>query len=118
MVNHYYGKQGKETRDNINKQRKDMGVDKFEGLLPEWRSKTSYYNHVPKFYVGGGLAKPCGSEYPNQPSDAATQQRRGNIGLFPIEWDGKCRLEAKGDKWVCKPKQEKAEEVKKESKTS
>ena len=119
MVNHYYGHDRKQVRKKINDQRKDMGIDKFEGLLPEWQSKTTYYNHIPKFNVEGDLQKPCGSEYPNQPSDAATQQRRGNIGLFPIEWDGKCRLEAKGDKCICKPKQEKVkEEVKVEKKSS
>ena len=117
MVNHNYGKQGKINRDEINKQRKSMGVDKFEGLLPEWQSKTPYYNHVPKFNVDGKLWKPCGSEFPNMPSDADTQKRRGNIGLFPIQWDGKCRLEAKGKECVCKPKQEKVkEEVKVEAK--
>ena len=119
MVNHNYGIQGKNNRDEINKQRKDMGVDKFEGLLPEWQPKTSYYNHIPKLNVDGKLFKACGSEYPNMPSDADTQKRRGKIGLFPIEWDGKCRLEAKGDKCVCKPKQEKVkEEVKVEKKSS
>ena len=118
MVNHYYGHDRKQVRKKINDQRKDMGIDKFEGLLPEWQSKTTYYNHIPKFNVEGDLQKKCGSEYPRQPSDAATQQRRGAIGLFPIEWDGSCRLEAKGEKCVCNPKQEKVEEVKKESKTS
>ena len=117
MVNHYYGKQGKDVRNTINNQRKDMGIDKFEGLLPDWPSKASYYNHIPKFNVEGDLTTPCGSEYKNQPSDAGTQQRRGNIGLFPIQWDGKCRLEAKGKECVCKPKQEKVkEEVKVEAK--
>ena len=80
-----------------------MGIDKFEGLLPEWQGKTTYYNHIPMFNVEGELQKPCGTAYPNQPSDAATQQRRGNIGLFPIEWDGKCRLEAKGGECECNP---------------
>ena len=42
-----------------------------------------------------------------------------NADRFPIEWDGKCRLEAKGDKCVCKPKQEKVkDEVKVEKKSS
>lgn len=118
MVNHYYGHDRKKIRNNINKQRKNMGIDKFEGLLPEWQSKTTYYNHVPKFNVEGELQILCGSEYKNQPSDASTQQRRGAIGLFPIEWDGRCRLEAKGEKCVCNPKQEKTEEVKKTSKSS
>ena len=118
MVNHYYGHNRKQIRKEINDQRKKMGIDKFEGLLPDWQSKTTYYNHIPKFNVEGDLQKKCGSEYPRQPSDAATQQRRGAIGLFPIEWDGRCRLEAKGEKCVCNPKQEKVEEVKKESKTS
>ena len=103
MVNHLYGNKNKPLRNEINKQRKDMGIDKFEGLLPEWQSKTTYYNHVPKFNNEGDLAKPCGSAYPNQPSDPSTQQRRGAIGLFPIEWDGRCRLEAKGKKCECDP---------------
>lgn len=118
MVNHYYGHQGKVKKKEINDQREAMGIDQFEGLLPEWQAKTSYWNHIPKFNVDGDLFKPCGSEYPNQPSDHQTQRRRGNIGLFPIEWDGKCRLEAKGEKCICNPKNEKVEEVKKESKTS
>ena len=119
MVNHYYGKQGKDVRDNINKQRKDMGIDKFEGLLPGWQPKASYYNHLPKFNINGELTRPCGTEYPSQPTDAGTQQRRGAIGLFPIAWDGKCRLEAKGDKCICNPKAEKVkEEVKVEKKSS
>ena len=119
MVNHNYGLKGKSNREEINKQRKDMGVDKFEGLLPDWQSKTTYYNHVPKFSIGGELWKPCGSEFLNQPSDADTQKRRGNIGLFPIAWDGKCRLEAKGEECKCNPKQEKVkEEVKVEKKSS
>ena len=119
MVNHYYGHQGKIKRKELNDQREDMGIDKFDGLLPDWQSKTSYYNHIPKLNVDGKLFKPCGSEYPNQPSDTATQKRRGNIGIFPIEWDGKCRLEAKGEKCVCNPKAEKVkEEVKVENKSS
>ena len=119
MVNHNYGIKGKADRDEINKQRKEMGVDQFEGLLPDWQSKTSYWNHLPKLNVDGKLFKPCGSEYPNQPSDTATQKRRGNIGLFPIAWDGKCRLEAQGKKCICNPKQEKVkEEVKVEKKSS
>ena len=60
-------------------------------------------HHIPKFNNEGELAKPCGSAYPNQPSDPSTQQRRGNIGLFPIEWDGNCRLELQGKACVCKP---------------
>ena len=88
MVNHLYGNRNKPLRDDINKQRKNMGIDKFEGLLPDWQGKTTYYNHI---------------AYPNQPSDPSTQQRRGNIGLFPIEWDGKCRLEVQGKPCVCKP---------------
>ena len=96
-----------------------MGIDKFEGLLPEWQAKTTYYNHIPKLNVDGEIFKPCGSEYPNQPSDHQTQIRRAKIGVFPIEWDGKCRLEAKGNKCVCKPKDEKVkEEVKIEDKSS
>ena len=119
MVNHYYGHNKKQQKKEIDKQRKDMGIDQFDGLLPDWQSKTTYYNHIPKFNAEGDLAKPCGSEYPNQPSDANTQQRRGAIGLFPIAWDGKCRLEAKGDKCICNPKKEKAkEEVKQEKKSS
>jgi len=116
LVDHNYGIKGKVNRDNINKQRKDMGIDKFEGLLPDWQSKTSYYNHIPKVHVSGKSFVPCGTEYPNQPSDAGTQQRRGSIGIFPIQWDGKCRLEAKGKECVCNPKQEdkKKEEVKAE----
>ena len=117
MVNHNYGTKGKVNRDDINKQRKEMGVDKFEGLLPDWQSKTSYYNHIPKLNVDGKLWKPCGSEYPNMPSDSDTQKSKGNIGLFPIQWDGKCRLEAKGEECKCNPKQEKVkEEVKVEAK--
>ena len=103
MVNHLYGNRNKPLRDQINKQRKDMGIDKFEGLLPDWQSKTTYYNHIPKFNTDGELATPCGSAYPNQPSDPSTQQRRGSIGLFPIEWDGNCRLELQGKACVCKP---------------
>ena len=103
MVNHLYGNRNKPLRNQINKQRKDMGIDKFEGLLPDWQGKTTYYNHIPKFNTDGELAKPCGSAYPNQPSDPSTQQRRGAIGLFPIEWDGKCRLEVQGKPCVCKP---------------
>ena len=80
-----------------------MGIDKFEGLLPDWQSKTTYWNHIPKFNNEGDLAKPCGSAYPNQPSDPSTQQRRGSIGLFPIEWDGRCRLEVQGKECVCNP---------------
>jgi len=119
LVNHYYGHDRKKIRNDINKKRENMGIDTFEGLLPEWQSKTSYYNHIPKFNVAGELEVPCGSEYKNQPSDAATQQRRGNIGLFPIKWNGKCRLEAKGEKCLCSPKQEKVkEEVKVEKKSS
>ena len=119
MVNHYYGHQGKIKRKELNDQREDMGIDKFEGLLPEWQAKTTYYNHIPKFHVGGKSFIPCGTEYPNQPSDAGTQQRRGSIDIFPIEWDGKCRLEAKGEKCICNPKAEKVkEEVKVENKTS
>ena len=37
MVNHLYGNRNKPLRDEINKQRKDMGIDKFEGLLPDWQ---------------------------------------------------------------------------------
>ena len=118
MVNHNYGIQGKNNRNEINKQRKDMGVDKFEGLLPEWQPKTSYYNHIPKFNVDGGLEVKCGSEYPNLPNDPETQRKKGLIGLFPIPWDNRCKLEAQGKKCICNPKQEKVEEVKKESKTS
>ena len=103
MVNHLYGNKNKPLRNEINKQRKEMGIDKFEGLLPDWQGKTTYYNHIPKFNNEGDLAKPCGSAYPNQPSDPSTQQRRGAIGLFPIEWDGKCRLEVQGKPCVCKP---------------
>ena len=101
MVNHYYGNQGKEVRNDINNQRKEMGIDKFEGLLPEWQPKTSYWNHIPKFNVEGDLSTPCGKEYKNQPSDAGTQKRRGAIGLFPIEWNGKCNYEAQGKECVC-----------------
>ena len=96
-----------------------MGVSEFEGLLPEWQAKISYYNHGPMFNVDGKLWKPCGSEFPNMPSDADTQQRRGRIKLLPIQWDSKCRLEAEGKECVCNPKQEKVkEEVKVENKTS
>jgi len=119
LVNHYYGHQGKIKRKEINDQRENMGIDKFDGLLPEWQSKTTYYNHIPMFNVDGNLFKPCGSEYPNQPSDHQTQIRRAKIGVFPIEWDGKCRLEAKGGKCKCNPKAEKVkEEVKVEKKSS
>ena len=119
MVNHNYGIKGKVDRDVINKQRKEMGVDQFEGLLPEWQPKVTYYNHIPKFNVNGELTRPCGSEYPSQPTDAGTQQRRGRIKLLPIQWDGKCRLEAEGKECVCNPKQEKVkEEVKVEKKSS
>ena len=103
MVNHLYGNKNKPLRNEINKQRKEMGIDKFEGLLPEWQSKTTYYNHIPKFNNEGDLAKPCGSAYPNLPSDPSTQQRKGAIGLFPIEWNGKCRLEVQGKECVCNP---------------
>ena len=119
MVNHYYGQNRKQVREKINTQRKKMGIDKFEGLLPEWQSKTAYWNILPMFNVDGDLTTPCGTEHKNQPSDAGTQQRRGNIGLYPIEWDGKCRLEAKGDECICNPKAEKVkEEVKVEKKSS
>ena len=80
-----------------------MGIDKFEGLLPEWQSKTTYWNHIPMFNTEGDLAKPCGSAYPNQPSDPSTQQRRGAIGLFPIEWNGRCNYEAQGKECECNP---------------
>ena len=103
MVNHLYGNRNKPLRDTINKQRKDMGIDKFEGLLPDWQAKATYWNHIPKFNNEGDLAKPCGSAYPNQTNDPSTQQRRGAIGLFPIEWNGKCNLESQGKPCVCKP---------------
>ena len=64
MVNHNYGLKGKNNRDEINKQRKDMGVDKFEGLLPEWQPKTSYYNHIPKFNTEGKTPVAIGSDLP------------------------------------------------------
>ena len=62
-----------------------MGIDKFEGLLPDWQTKTTYYNHIPKFNNEGDLAK----------------QRRGAKGFFPIEFNGKCNYEAQGKECVC-----------------
>ena len=118
MVNHYYGHNKKQQKKEIDKQRKNMGIDQFDGLLPDWQSKTTYYNHIPKFNVDGGLEVKCGSEYPNLPNDPETQRKKGLIGLFPIPWDNRCKLEARGKKCICNPKQEKVEEVKKESKTS
>ena len=119
MVNHYYGHNKKKLRDQINEQRRNVGLKGYDvSLLESTQSKTTYYNHIPKFNVEGDLQKPCGSEYPNLPSDPETQRKKGLIGLFPIPWDNRCKLEAKGDKCICNPKEEKVEEVKKESKTS
>ncbi len=39
MVNHLYGNKNKPLRNEINKQRKEMGIDKFEGLLPNGKAK-------------------------------------------------------------------------------
>ena len=122
MVSHNYGHQGKKAVTEMNSQRKAAGLNGKEyevGLLNTWQPKVTYYGHLPRTNPDGSVPFPCGYEYPNQPSDQQTQLRRGKIGIFPIEWDGKCRLEAKGDKCVCKPKQEKVkEEVKVEKKSS
>ena len=121
MVSHNYGHEGKKIMQEINSQRKSAGLNGKEyeaGLLNTWQSKVSYFGHLPRVNPDGSVPFPCGHEYPNQPSDSQTQLRRGKYGIFPIEWDGKCRLEAKGEKCVCNPKQEKAEEVKKTLKPS
>ena len=121
MVSHNYGLEGKKNLTEINSQRNKAGLKgrlNEATLLDSWPSKGTYYGHLPRTNPDGSVPFPCGYEYPNQPSDQQTQLRRGKIGIFPIEWDGKCRLEARGDKCVCKPKHEKAEEVKKESKPS
>ena len=119
MVNHYYGHNKKKLRDQINEQRRNVGLRGYDvSLLESTEPKTTYYNHIPKFNVDGDLWKRCGSEYPNLSSDPETQKKKGLIGLFPIPWDNRCKLEATGDKCICNPKQEKVEEVKKDLKTS
>jgi len=121
MVNHFYGHERKAKKNEINKLRKESGMkgDYELGLLDSWQGKASYYRHTPGLNVNGELAFKCGTELPNQPNDADTQIRRAKIGIFPIAWDGKCRLEAKGGKCKCNPKQEKVkEEVKVEKKSS
>ena len=119
MVNHFYGHNKKKLRNQINEQRRNVGLRGFDvSLLGSDQPKATYYNHIPKFNVEGDLQKPCGSEYPNLPNDPETQRKKGLIGLFPIPWDNRCKLEAQGKKCICNPKQEKVEEVKKESKTS
>ena len=121
MVNHNYGVQGKKNMTKINTLRKESGMKgDFEvGLLDSWQMKSDYYRHTPGLNTDGELAFKCGTKVPNQPTDAETQIRRAKIGMFPIEWDGRCRLEAKGGECECDPKQEKVkEEVKVEKKSS
>ena len=122
MVSHNYGLEGKKNLTEINSQRNKAGLKgrlNEATLLDSWPSKVTYYGHLPRVNPDGSVPFPCGSEYPNQPSDSQTQLRRGKYGIFPIEWDGKCRLEAKGEKCLCNPKQEKVkEEVKVEKKSS
>ena len=105
----------------INTLRKESGMKgDFEvGLLDSWQMKSDYYRHTPGLNTDGELAFKCGTKVPNQPTDAETQIRRAKIGMFPIEWDGRCRLEAKGGECECNPKAEKVkEEVKVENKSS
>jgi len=121
MVNHFYGHNRKAKKNEINKLRKESGMrgDYEVGLLDSWQSKATYYRHTPGLNVDGKLVFKCGTKVPKQPTDPETQIRRAKIGMFPIEWDNRCRLEAKGDKCMCNPKQEKAkEEVKVEKKSS
>ena len=121
MVSHNYGLEGKKNITEMNSQRKKAGLKgklNQATLLDNWQPKIAYYQHLPRANPDGSVPFPCGYKYPNQPSDSQTQLRRGKYGIFPIAWDGKCRLEARGDKCVCNPKQEKAEEVKKTSKSS
>ena len=106
----------------MNSQRKKAGLKgrEFEaGLLNDWQPKITYYQHLPRTNDDGSVAFICGHKYPNQPSDPQTQLRRGKYNIFPIPWDGKCKLEAKGEECKCNPKQEKVkEEVKVEKKSS
>jgi hypothetical protein len=121
MVNHLYGHNKKAKRNEINTLRKESGMKgDFEvGLLDSWQNKSDYYRHTPGLNVDGNLITKCGTKVPNQPNDAETQIRRAKIGMFPIEWDGRCRLEAKGGECMCNPKAEKVkEEVKVEKKSS
>ena len=121
MVTHFYGHNKKAKRNEINSLRKESGMKgDFEvGLLDSWQNKSDYYRHTPGLNVDGELVFNCGTKVPNQPNDADTQIRRAKIGMFPIEWDGRCRLEAKGGECKCNPKKEKVkEEVKIEKKSS
>ena len=122
MVSHNYGLEGKKNITEMNSQRKKAGLKgklNQATLLDNWQPKIAYYQHLPRANPDGSVPFPCGYKYPNQPSDSQTQLRRGKYGIFPIEWDGKCRLEAKGEKCLCNPKQEKVkEEVKVEKKSS
>jgi len=121
MVNHLYGHNKKAKRNEINTLRKESGMKgDFEvGLLDSWQNKSDYYRHTPGLNVDGNLITKCGTKVPNQPNDAETQIRRAKIGMFPIEWDGRCRLEIKGKECICDPKAEKVkEEVKVEKKSS
>ena len=122
MVSHNYGTEGKKNMTEMNSQRKKAGLNgkEFEaGLLNDWQPKITYYQHLPRANPDGSVPFPCGYEYPNQPSDSQTQLKRGKYNIFPIAWDGKCRLEAKGEECKCNPKQEKVkEEVKIENKFS
>ena len=120
MVNHFYGHDRKAKKNEINKLRKESGMkgDYELGLLDNWRPKTNYYRHTPGLNPSGELACKCGTALPNQPNDADTQIKRARIGIFPIAWDGRCRLELQGKDCICNPKQEKVEEVKKTSKSS
>ena len=81
------------------------------GLLDSWQNKSDYYRHAPGLTVDGELAFKCGTKIPNQPNDADTQIRRARIKWFPIQWDGRCRLEAAGGECICEPNKVK-EEVK------
>ena len=121
MVNHFYGHAKKAKRNEINTLRKESGMKgDFEvGLLDSWQMKSDYYRHTPGLNTDGELDFVCGTKMANQPNDADTQIRRARIVIFPIPWDGRCRLEAKGGECECNPKQEKVkEEVKVEKKSS
>jgi len=119
MVNHFYGHAKKAKRNEINTLRKESGMKgDFEvGLLDSWQTKSDYYRHTPGLNTDGELAFVCGTKMANQPNDADTQIRRARIGIFPIPWDGRCRLEAKGGECECNPKKEEVKiEVKNEVK--
>ena len=119
MVNHFYGHAKKAKRNEINTLRKESGMKgDFEvGLLDSWQTKSDYYRHTPGLNTDGELAFVCGTKMANQPNDADTQIRRARIGIFPIPWDGRCRLEAKGKECICNPKKEEVKiEVKNEVK--